>query len=129
MTIKPVEIYLKEEVYQIMGAAMDAHRELGNGFLEAVYQEALERELSTRNIPFKSQLPIKIKYKDIFLRKEYVADIICFDSIIVEIKALSKLGGNEESQILNYLKATNFKVGLLVNFGSVGKLEWKKFVS
>lgn len=102
---------------------------MGNGFLEAVYQEALERELSTRNIPFKSQVPIKIKYKDIFLRKEYVADIICFDSIIVEIKALRKLGGNEESQILNYLKATNFKVGLLVNFGSVGKLEWKKFVS
>ncbi len=129
MTIKPVEIYLKEEVYQIMGAAMDAHKELGSGFLEAVYQEALERELSTRNIPFKAQVPIKIKYKDIFLRKEYIADIICFDSIIVEIKALSKLGGNEESQILNYLKATGYKVGLLVNFGSVGKLEWQKFVS
>ena len=128
MTIKPVEIYLKEEVCQIMGAAMDAHRELGNGFLEAVYQEALERELSTRNIPFKSQVPIKIKYKDNFLRKEYIADIICFDSIIVEIKALSKLSGNEESQIINYLKATGFKVGLLVNFGSVGKLEWRKLV-
>lgn len=128
MTIEPVEIYLKDEVYQIMGAAMEVHSELGNGFLEAVYQEALERELSSRNIPFKSQVPIKIKYKDVFLRKEYIADIVCFDSIIVEIKALSRLSGNEESQILNYLKATNFKVGLLVNFGSASKLEWKKFV-
>ena len=128
MTIEPVEICLKDEVYQIMGAAMEVHSELGNGFLEAVYQEALERELSSRNIPFKSQVPIKIKYKDVFLRKEYIADIVCFDSIIVEIKALSRLSGNEESQILNYLKATNFKVGLLVNFGSASKLEWKKFV-
>ena len=128
MAIEPVEIYLKDEVYQIMGAAMEVHSELGNGFLEAVYQEALERELSSRNIPFKSQVPIKIKYKDVFLRKEYIADIVCFDSIIVEIKALSRLSGNEESQILNYLKATNFKVGLLVNFGSASKLEWKKFV-
>ena len=66
-----------------MGAAMAAHKELGNGFLEAVYQEALERELSARNIPFKSQAPIKIKYKDVFLRKEYIADLICFDSITV----------------------------------------------
>ena|SRR4030042_1983450 len=126
--MKEKEIFLKEEVYKIIGAAIEVHKELGNGFLEAVYQEALETELTSRNIPFKSQVPLRIKYKGMVLKKEYMADLICFESIIVEIKALSKLGGNEESQIINYLKATGLKVGLLVNFGSVGKLEWKKFV-
>jgi GxxExxY protein len=125
---RQVKIFLKEEVYQIIGAAIEVHRELGNGFLEAVYHEALELELTSREIPFKSQVPLKIKYKDTVLRKEYVADLICFNSVVVEIKALGQLGGGEESQIINYLKATGLKVGLLVNFGSVGKLEWKKFV-
>ncbi len=123
-----MEIFSKEEVYQVIGAAIEVHRELGNGFLEAVYQEALEMELTSRNIPFKSRVPLRIKYRDIVLKKEYVADLICFNSIIIEIKALGQLGGSEEPQIINYLKATGLKVGLLVNFGSVGKLEWKKFV-
>jgi len=122
------EILSKEEVYKIIGAAIEVHKELGNGFLEGVYQEALEIELTSRNIPFKPQAPLRIKYKDLVLKKEYMADLICFESIIVEIKALGKLGGNEESQVINYLKATGLKVGLLVNFGSVGKLEWKRFV-
>ena len=125
---RQMEIFLKEEVYHFIGAAIEVHRELGNGFLEAVYQEALETELTSRNIPFKSQVPLKIKYKDLVLRKEYVADLICFNSIIIEIKALSQLGGGEEAQIINYLKATGLKVGLLINLGSIGKLEWKKFV-
>ena len=125
---RQVEIFLKEEVYQIIGVAIEVHRELGNGFLEAVYHEALELELTSREIPFKSQVPLKIKYKDTVLRKEYMADLICFNSIVVEIKALGQLGGGEKSQIINYLKAIGLKVGLLVNFGSVGKLEWKKFV-
>ena len=125
---KEVEIFLKEEVYQVVGAAIEVHRQLGYGFLEAVYHEALEIELSSRNIPYKSQVPLRIKYKDVVLKKEYAADLICFDSVIVEIKALNKLGGSEESQIINYLKATGLKVGLLINFGSVGKLEWKRFV-
>jgi GxxExxY protein len=125
---RQVEIFFKEEVYQVIGAAIEVHRELGNGFLEAVYHEALELELTSREIPFKSQFPLKIKYKDTVLRKEYVADLICFNTIVVEIKAVSQLGGSEEAQIINYLKATGLKVGLLVNFGSVGKLEWKKFV-
>ncbi|GBD99030.1 hypothetical protein BMS3Abin07_01061 [bacterium BMS3Abin07] len=125
---KKVEIYLKDEVYRVAGAAIEVHRELGNGFLEAVYQEALEIELTSRDIAFRSQVPLNINYKGIQLKKEYIADLICFDSIIVEIKALNKLGGNEESQIINYLKATGLKVGLLVNFGSAGKLEWKRYV-
>lgn len=123
------EIYLKDEVFRIVGAAIDVHRELGSGFLEAVYQEAFEVELASRDIPFKSQAALKIKYKDRYLKKEYVADLLCFETVIVEIKALNKIGGNEESQVINYLKATGLKVGLLINFGSAGKLEWKRFVS
>lgn len=122
------EIYLKDEVYQIVGAAMDVHRELGSGFLEAVYQEAFELELASRDVPFISQAPLRIRYKNQMLKKEYQADLLCFDTVIVEIKAMNKTGGNEESQVINYLKATGLKVGLLINFGSAGKLEWKRFV-
>jgi len=123
-----MDILFKDEVYRIIGAAIEVHKELGNGFLEAVYQEALETELASRDIPFKSQVSLRIRYKEKLLRKEYMADMVCFDSIIVEIKALAKLGGSEESQIINYLKATSLRVGLLINFGSAGKLEWKRFV-
>ena len=123
-----MEILFRDEVYQIIGCAIEVHKELGNGFLEAVYQEALETELVAKNIPFKSMFPLKIVYKGKHLRKEYIADIVCFDSIILELKALKNLGGNEESQIINYLKVTGLRVGLLINFGSYAKLEWKRFV-
>ena len=122
------ELILKEEVYAIVGAAIEVHRELGPGFLEAIYQEAMEIELSTRGIPFDAQKPIQVRYKGQILNKQYVADLVCFDLIIVELKALNRLSGNEQAQILNYLKATGFKVGVLINFGSHGKLEWKRFV-
>lgn len=122
------ELFLKDEVYQVIGAAIEVHKELGSGFLEAVYQEAFEIELTSRSVPYRSQVPLRVKYKGILLQKEYIADLLCFETIIVEIKALNKLSGNEESQILNYLKATGLKVGLLVNFGSAGKLEWKRLV-
>ena len=122
------ELILKEEVYAIVGAAIEVHRELGPGFLEAIYQEAMEIELSTRGIPFDAQKPIQVRYKGQILNKKYIADLICFDLIIVELKALNRLSGNEQAQILNYLKATGFKVGVLINFGSHGKLEWKRFV-
>ena len=122
------ELLYKEEVYQIVGAAIDVHRELGPGFLEAVYQEAIEIELKSRLIPFSSQRLLDIFYKGIRLNKEYLADLLCFDKIVVELKALDRLSRKEESQILNYLKAANIRVGLLIHFGSVGKLEWKRFV-
>ena len=122
------ELILKEEVYAVVGAAIEVHRELGPGFLEAIYQEAMEIELRARGIPFDAQKPIQVRYKDQILSKKYVADLICFDLIIVELKALNRLSGNEQAQILNYLKATGFKVGVLINFGSHGKLEWKRFV-
>ncbi len=123
------ELIFKQEVYEIIGAAIEVHKTLGHGFLEAVYQEAIEYELSVRKIPFRSQAELRIKYKERYLNKTYIADIIAYDKIIVELKALSALSGKEESQIINYLKATGYKVGVLINFGQPYKLEWKRFVS
>ena len=116
-----------ERTYKIIGAAMEVHRELGCGFLEAVYQESLERELSIQNIPYKAQVDVEISYKGKPLDKRYQPDFICFDEVIIEIKALDKLTGNEKAQIINYLKATGFKVGLLINFGA-RSLEYERFV-
>jgi GxxExxY protein len=121
-------LLLKEEVYAIIGAAIEVHRELGPGFLEPVYQEALEFELQARGIPFESQKRLRIHYKGRRLQKEYFADLVCFNQVIVELKALHRLSGKEQSQILNYLKATGLRVGVLVNFGGRGRLEWKRFV-
>jgi len=122
------ELLLKNEVFAIIGAAIQVHKELGPGFLEAIYQEALEIELVSRELPFEAQKPLVIFYKKRRLKKEYVADLVCYGQIIVEIKALDRLSGKEESQILNYLKATGLRVGVLINFGSSGKLEWKRYV-
>ena len=122
------ELFLKEEVFAVVGAAMDVHTHLGPGFLEPVYQEAFEWELSNRGIPHFAQQILHIKYKDRLLNKTYIADFVCFNQIIVEIKALLKLSEHEQAQVLNYLKATGYKVGLLINFGSKGKLEWQRLV-
>lgn len=122
------ELIYKDEVFAIVGAAIEVHRVLGSGFLEAVYQEAMEIESVSKRIPFASQQVLQIRYKQYILKKEYIADMVCFDKIIVEFKALDKLTGKEESQIINYLKATGYKVGALINFGSHAKLEWKRFV-
>lgn len=119
---------LKDETFQIIGAAIEVHRVLGNGFLEAVYQEALGFEFSARGIPFVAQPSLHITYKNRLLSKSYSPDFICYDKVIVELKALSRLTGTEEAQAINYLKATGKKVGLLINFGSSGKLDWKKIV-
>ncbi len=123
------ELILKEEVYQIVGAAMAVYWELGRGFLEPVYQEAIEIELGRRHIPFESQKRLVIRYKGQRLNKEYAPDLILFGQIIVELKVLDRLGGAEEAQLLNYLKATGMRVGLLLNFGSSARLEWKRYVS
>ncbi|HEY2981661.1 MAG TPA: GxxExxY protein [Anaerolineales bacterium] len=123
-----VELLLKEEVFAIIGAAIEVHRELGPGFLEPVYQEALEIESDSRKLPFESQKVLQVRYKDQILRKQYLADIVYFKQIIVELKALDRLTGREEAQLLNYLKATGIRVGLLINFGSRGRLEWSRFV-
>ena len=116
-----------QRTYKIIGAAMEVHKELGCGFLEAVYQEALEREFAGQGIPFKSQPVIRIVYKGKPLDKTYQPDFVCFGEIIVEIKAISSLSGIEEAQLINYLKATGLKIGLLINFGAKS-LEYKRLV-
>jgi GxxExxY protein len=123
-----VELLLKEEVYAVVGAAMEVYNELGPGFLEAVYHEAMEIELNRRGIPFQSRVRLQISYKGQILRKEYEADIITHGQLLVEFKALNRLSSQEEAQLLNYLKATGHRVGLLINFGHPSKLEWKRMV-
>lgn len=122
------ELLYREEVYAIIGAAIEVHKELGPGFLEAVYHEAMEIVLTAHNIPFKSYEKLRIRFKEILLRKEYEADFVCYDKIIVEIKALDGVTGKEEAQLLHYLKTTGFRVGLLINFGSVGTLNCKRYI-
>lgn len=122
------ELILKEEVYQIIGAAMEVSNQLGCGFLEAVYQEALEIELSERQIPHQPQKNIAIFYKDRLLKREYIADFLCYDRIVVEIKAIKDITRIEEAQLLNYLKATDLPLGLIINFGTP-RLEWKRYVN
>jgi len=121
------ELLLKDQVYAVVGAAMEVSNELGTGFLEAIYQEALEIELGSRSIPFISQVPVDIVYKGRRLSKQYLPDLVCFDQVIVEIKAIKRLTSIEEAQLLNYLKATGMQVGILLNFGS-SRLDWKRMV-
>ena len=120
------ELLYKEEVYAIVGAAMEVRKCLGIGFLEAVYQEALEMEFSARGIPFVPQAELKLTYKGQPMRKAYTADFVCYEKIIVEIKALDSMSTKEEAQLYNYLKATGYRLGLLINFGSSGVLDWKR---
>ena len=111
------ENILSDETYKIIGACMDVHRELGCGFLEAVYQEALEKEFLRRGVSFDREAEIKIIYKGSALDKKYIADFICYGEIIVELKALHSIDSIHEAQVLNYLKASNLYIGLLINFG------------
>ena len=104
--------------YQIIGAAMEVHRQLGCGFLEPVYQEALALELKNRDIPYSRELSFPVSHKDHRLKTRYRPDFICFEGVIVEVKALSRLSSIEDSQIINYLKVTGYHTGLLLNFGT-----------
>ena len=117
----------KDESYKIIGACMEVHNELGCGFLEAIYQEALAIEFSIQNIPFQREHELDIYYKGELLNKKYYPDFICFNKIIVELKALSALASDHEAQVLNYLKATGYKLGILVNFGETS-LKYKRLV-
>lgn len=107
----------KDETYKIVGACMEVHQQLGCGYLEAVYQEALAYEFMERNIPFEREKVLNIIYKNKMLKHSYKADFVCFGKIIVELKALPSLTTIEEAQVINYLKITGNKLGLLVNFG------------
>ena len=122
------ESILQEEVYAIAGAAMEVYYSMGIGFLEPVYQEALGVELSRRGIPFENEKELDLYYKGTKLSKKYVADFVCFDQIIVELKVVPCLTNIEVAQLLNYLKITKMRVGILANYGARPKLEWKKYV-
>ena len=124
----PDNVYLADETYEVVGAAMEVYYKLGTGFLEHVYHQALSIEFGLRKIPFRSQERFVIDYKGHILDREYVADLFCFDSIIVELKAQNALSPVDSAQVINYLKVSGCRVGLLFNFGSHGKLEWKKLV-
>jgi len=115
------------QTYAIIGAAMEIHRTLGHGFLEAVYQEAAVIEFPLRQIPFEREVLFEIHYKGTLLNTRYRADFVCFGNIIVEFKAQSQLTSADEAQLLNYLKATGYHRGLLINFGA-SSLEYKRMV-
>jgi len=121
------EFLLGEETYQIIGAAMAVHRELGHGFLEAVYQEALALEFLEKHIPFEQEKPLEVQYKGRPLRKKYFTDFLCFDQIIIELKAMDGIHDDHLAQVLNYLKATNLRLGLILNFGTPS-LQYKRVI-
>ena len=121
-------IYYKEECFKIIGAAMKVHRTLGAGFLEAVYQEALELEFQQLGIPYEREKELIITYNGLELQQTYRADFVCYGKIIVELKAVTGLDNVHRAQTINYLKATNFKLGLLINFGDFEELIWERIV-
>jgi len=122
------ELLFKDEVYAIIGAAMEVYNQLGPGFGETIYQDAMEIEVEIRKIPNKPQQDIFVFYKGQKLKNFFKPDLICYEKIVVELKALDRLTSREEAQLLNYLKATGLPMGLLINFGTERDLEWKRMV-
>lgn len=118
----------ENETYQIIGSCMKVHQELGAGFLESVYQEAVEKTFAKNQVPYKLQQKIKILFDGAELDKYFVADFVCFDKIILEIKACEYISKSHQSQLLNYLKSTKMEIGLLVNFGE-SSLNWKRLIN
>ena len=121
-------IVYKEESYKIVGAAFKVYNALGHGFLEAVYQEALEIEFQKQGIPYEREKELKIYYDGVELKQTYKADFVCFGKIIVELKAVSALDDAHRSQVYNYLHATGYKLGHLLNFGCSEELEKERIV-
>ncbi|MBX3732316.1 MAG: GxxExxY protein [Verrucomicrobiae bacterium] len=126
---KQVGLIYKEECFAIIGACFEVYNEKGCGFTEPIYQECLEIELELREIQFQAQANLPLSYKQRPLRQRFQPDFVCLDKIILEIKAVSALMDEHRSQVLNYLNASGFKVGLLVNFGHPGRLEWERIVN
>jgi len=125
--ITTAELY-QQQGYDFMAAAFEVHTEMGHGFLEEVYHESLELELSLRGIPYTSKPRLLLSYKGQLLKKQYEADLIVVGEIVVELKAVKALLPEHEAQLINYLRATRKRVGYLLNFGSFPKLDWKRFV-
>ncbi len=119
---------LQQEGYDFMAAVFAVYNEMGNGFLEEIYHESLELELTEREIPYVSKPRLPVFYKNKMLRKYYEADLIVIGEIIVELKAVKTLLNEQDAQLINYLKATRKRVGYLINFGAFPRLEWKRLV-
>ena len=122
------DLIYEEETYAIRGAIYEVYKTLGAGFLEAVYQEALELELAARSIPYEAQPEITVAYKGAMLRQKYRADIVCFNKIILELKAVKQVLPEHVAQLQNYLRATGMKLGLIVNFSHHPGVEIKRIV-
>lgn len=121
------ELIFKEECFKIVGACMAVHNELGSAFLEPVYQEALALEFQKQKIPFSKEHRLEIYYKEALLEKKYYADFLCYDQIVVELKACSGLTDQHTAQALNYLSALKLRIAILINFGAP-RLQWKRVV-
>jgi GxxExxY protein len=124
----PEKLLFTDEVFLIQGAVFEVYREMGCGFLEAVYQECLERELRLRGIPFVAQQELRLSYKGEMLEQRYRPDLICFGQIILELKAAKAIAPEHQAQMLNYLKATGLRLGLIINFGHHPKAEIMRLV-
>ncbi|MBW8815688.1 MAG: GxxExxY protein [Caulobacterales bacterium] len=121
------ELFFPEEVFRIQGAAFAVSNTIGCGFLEAVYQECLTIEFGRRGVPFRATPRLALSYDGVPLQQTYTPDFICFDAIVVELKAVRTLAPEHRAQVLNYLKAGNLKVGLLINFGAGAKIQIERF--
>jgi GxxExxY protein len=122
------DLIYKDECYKIVGACFEVYNDKGSGFLEPVYQECMEIELAFQEIPFSVQPELTLTYRNRELTRRYIPDFICFDRIVLELKAVEKLCNEHRAQVLNYLNATGYKLGLLVNFGHYPKLEYERIV-
>ncbi len=123
-----MELLYKDESYAIIGACFEVYKEKGNGFVEPVYQECLELELAAQKIPFTAQGALRLTYKGTELKQRYIPDFLCYEKIILEIKAVKQLTDEHRAQVLNYLKATGLRLGLLVNFGHYPKVEYERII-
>ncbi len=122
------DLLFKDECYKIVGACFEVYNTMGCGFLEAVYQECLEIELVEQSIPFTAHPDITLKYRNRELKQHYIPDFVCFDSIIVEIKATKTLADEHRAQLINYLHATGYNLGLLINFGHYPGIQYERIV-
>ena len=122
------ELLLKDESYAIRGAVFEVYREMGCGFLEAVYQECMEKELAKQGIPFEAQKDLSLSYKGEPLEQVYKPDLICYGEIVLELKSVSNITPRHRAQVINYLRAANIRLGLLINFGSYPKATIERLV-
>jgi GxxExxY protein len=123
-----MELLYKDDSYKIIGACFEVYKDKGNGFVEPVYQECLEMEFGLQAIPFSAQAALRLSYKGQELKQRYIPDFMCFEKIILELKAVKELTDEHRAQVLNYLKATGYRLGLLANFGHYPKLEYKRII-